>query len=138
MMAASSGLYAPWKRPRVLLVEDEPLIAMALESVLGDAGYEVVGPATTCEQGLALASRHGIDCALLDIQLRGEDSESIAEMLTERRVPFAVTTGWPDDDLPSALSRSAALLRKPVGLAPLLAAVALMVSGGRAISLAAG
>ncbi|WP_424934527.1 response regulator [Amaricoccus macauensis] len=79
---------------RVLVVEDEYLIAVNTEDMLTDLGYRVVGPALTLKDGLKAAERGGFDVALLDVNLTEGTSRPIAEMLRERGVPFAYVTGY--------------------------------------------
>jgi len=80
---------------KVLLVEDEAIIAMNLEEVLIQAGYEVVGPASTVLQAKTLINEHDdIDCAVLDVNLRGEPAYPIAELLNMKGIPFIFTSGY--------------------------------------------
>lgn len=85
---------------RILIVEDEPLVAMALEDILTDLGCAVVGPATGLANGLAMAGALPIDAALLDVNLCGEESFPIARLLAERAIPYVFTTGYGDHGLP--------------------------------------
>jgi DNA-binding response OmpR family regulator len=79
---------------RIMIVEDEPLLAMLLEESLRELGHDVVASAATVEQGLAELDAREIDMALLDFTL-GEDSDAvpIAVRLSERGIPFAYLTG---------------------------------------------
>lgn len=79
---------------RVLVVEDEVIIAMSLEDMLLDLGCSVVGPATSPDQAQSLAATEEFDVALLDVNLGGERSEPIAELLTRRAIPYALITGY--------------------------------------------
>lgn len=79
---------------RILLVEDEPLIAMMAEDMLSDLGAEVVGPAHSLGAALELAEREGFDAAVLDINLQGETSDAVAEVLRRRGLPFLFATGY--------------------------------------------
>jgi CheY-like chemotaxis protein len=79
---------------RVLVVEDEVIIAMSLEDMLVDLGCSVVGPATNLDQAHLLAATADFDVALLDVNLDGERSEPIAEVLTQRAIPYALITGY--------------------------------------------
>lgn len=79
---------------RVLVVEDEFLIAADTEDVLTDLGYRVVGPALTLSDGLAAAERESCDVALLDINLTEGTSRPIAELLSEKGIPVAYVTGY--------------------------------------------
>jgi CheY-like chemotaxis protein len=80
-------------KPRVLVVEDEAIVAMHLERVLERAGWEVVGPAAHQLAALRLAWREPLDAALLDLDLRGESGAPVAEALVARGVPVVVLSG---------------------------------------------
>lgn len=85
----------PWlKGKRILVVEDEALIAVMVEDMLTEMGSVVVGPAATIEQALALARAEEIDGAVLDVNVRGERIDPVAEALTERGVPMLFATGY--------------------------------------------
>src|SRR5262245_39925513 len=75
---------------RILIVEDEPLVAMELESNLAAAGCEVIGPAGTLAQAKALVAQRGVDATLVDVNLGGHTVEVIAEGLTTKNTPFRV------------------------------------------------
>jgi PAS domain S-box-containing protein len=81
---------------RILVVEDEPAIALATVNTLERLGCEVVGPVGTLQQGLAVAEAEQarLDAALLDVNLGGEVSFPIAELLAKSGVPFAHVTGY--------------------------------------------
>ncbi len=79
---------------RVLVVEDEVVLAMMLEDVFADAGAHVVGPAATVEQAIALVASQAIDVALLDVCLRDQRSDPVAEALRQRGVPYVLATGY--------------------------------------------
>ena len=80
---------------RLLLVEDESLVAMLVEDMLLDLGCEVVEVASRLDTGLALASHLDIDAAVLDVNLGGNArSFPIAERLAERGIPFVFATGY--------------------------------------------
>ena len=80
---------------RILVVDDEMLVAMMLEDMLIELGYEVVGPAATLSEGLRHAETAELDGAILDLSLgRGVVSTPIAEVLTKRGVPFLLATGY--------------------------------------------
>jgi CheY-like chemotaxis protein len=79
--------------PRILVVDDEPLIALLFQDWLTELGCEVVGPASSVEDGLDLLGRAKLDGAILDIRLNGHDSYALAEALRARQVPFAFATG---------------------------------------------
>jgi CheY-like chemotaxis protein len=80
---------------RVLVVEDDSLIAMLLEDSLVDLGCAVVGPAATVAGALSLADETPIDVALLDLNLRhGETSYGLVDTLAARAIPVAFVTGY--------------------------------------------
>jgi len=79
---------------RILVVEDEPVVAMCLEDILEALGCIIVGPASRLAEGLALAEEGAIDAAILDINLGGERSTGIAESLRAQSIPFAFASGY--------------------------------------------
>ena len=81
---------------RILLVEDEAVIAFAVEDMLLDLGCEVVGPAFRLDDAVALASSAAIDAAILDVNLNDERSFAVAEILRRRGIPFLFATGYAD------------------------------------------
>ncbi|AWU97465.1 response regulator (plasmid) [Azospirillum ramasamyi] len=85
---------------RILLVEDEPLVAMAIEDSLEVQNVGVIGPAGTVAEALELIARGGIDAALLDVSLRGERVDSVADALSAQGIPFVFTTGHGAAGLP--------------------------------------
>lgn len=83
-----------WQGLRVLVVEDEPVVAMCLEDILGGLGCEPVGPVGRLAEGLVLAEQEDLGAAILDINLAGERSTPIAEALHRRGVPFVFASGY--------------------------------------------
>ena len=79
------------KQQRVLIVEDEPIIAIDLQCGLEDALAEVVGPARALRHALELAQIDGITAAIVDLQLKNEDVAPLIELLVHRRVPLLST-----------------------------------------------
>jgi CheY-like chemotaxis protein len=91
----SSAPEADLTGTRVLVVEDEALVAMLLEDMLGDLGCEVLGPAMLVREAMDLIEAGAaIDVAILDVNLAGEHSFTIAEALHSRAVPFVISTGF--------------------------------------------
>ena len=86
---------------RILLVEDELLIAMVLEDVLRPEGCVLVGPFPRVEPALKAAREERLDAAVLDINLAGERVDPIAKTLAGRNVPFVFTTGYDRSMLPA-------------------------------------
>ncbi|MGQ9365376.1 response regulator [Azospirillum sp. ST 5-10] len=97
---------------RLLLVEDEAMVAMMLEDMLGDLGCEVVGPAASVAQALELATGAALDAAILDVNVGGEPIYPVAERLAERGVPFVFTTGYGAADIDVRFADAPAL-QKP-------------------------
>jgi CheY-like chemotaxis protein len=89
--------------PRVLVVEDEMLLAMALASLLEDLGCEPVGPVAQVVTALPIVMKEPLDAALLDIRLADESVEPIAAILIRRGIPFAFVTAHPREKIPAAL-----------------------------------
>lgn len=79
---------------RILVVEDEPIVAMMLEDMLAELGAVAVGPAGTVRQALELAEAGGFDAALLDVNLNGVRSDAVADTLRAQGMPFVVATGY--------------------------------------------
>jgi CheY-like chemotaxis protein len=79
--------------PRILVLDDEPLISMLIEDWLAELGCEVVGPVRSLEDGLNLAGSAELDGAILDVNFSGQNSFSVASALEKRGIPFAFATG---------------------------------------------
>jgi CheY-like chemotaxis protein len=106
---------------RVLLVEDEAMIAMLLEDMLGDLGCQVVGPAYALAPALELAATHEfIDVAILDVNLAGRPVFEVADALRARRVPVIFSTGYGDAGLRD-IDHGSPVLGKPFRAADLAA-----------------
>ena len=97
---------------KVLVVEDEALVSMLVEDMLGDLGCVVVGPAAEIEEALKLANDAEIDAALLDVNLGGRPIFPVADALKARGVPFAFASGYGEAGL-SESHRGALVLQKP-------------------------
>jgi CheY-like chemotaxis protein len=82
------------RRLRVLVVEDEMLVAMNIEDMLLDLGHEVAGLAGRLLPALTLAREAEFDAAMLDVNLAGETSFPVADILLERSIPFLFATGY--------------------------------------------
>ncbi len=109
----SSSDLNPASRWHVLLVEDEPILAMDLSETLTSAGYTVVGPASSVEHALKFLIEYPCDLCLLDVHLGEETSAPIAEKLIETETPFIVLSGYSQDQLP-AVFRGAPHVSKPL------------------------
>ena len=90
---------------RVLLVEDEPIIAMSVEDMLADLGCEVVGPALSAAAAEEMARKEQIDAALLDINMGDGASFPAAAILRERNIPFSFATGYGCAGVPADLGQ---------------------------------
>lgn len=97
---------------RILIVEDEMLVAMLIEDLLLELGHQPVGPAMRLEPALEQAATADIDMAILDINLAGKRSFPVADCLTARGIPFIFASGYGTAGLePPYLS--ALVLQKP-------------------------
>lgn len=99
-------------KPRILIVEDEPLIALLLGHTLQRGGYLVAETADSLDAALDAAARSDCDAAIFDINLRGRMSYPAAEALARRGIPFIFVTGYASQDVPPAL-RHAPVVPKP-------------------------
>ncbi len=79
---------------RVLVVEDEMLVVMAIEDMLADLGCTAVKLAANVQQALGLIEEQTFDLATLDLNLNGRPSYEVAQALTDHGVPFAYSTGY--------------------------------------------
>lgn len=98
---------------RVLVVEDEYMVADYISMTLEDFGCAVVGPVGTIEEALAVVNDGGLDGALLDANLSGDSSAPIAVALRAASVPFVVATGYGALELPDEALKRAPRISKP-------------------------
>ncbi len=126
MRLSASLITAAIPGTRILIVEDEIIIAMLLEEILGDAGYIVVGPYSRLADALVAARTMACEAALLDVNLGGEKVFPAAEALEHRHVPFLLLSGYGDKAIPSEHPNWHSL-EKPFKERELLLAVAGMV-----------
>jgi DNA-binding response OmpR family regulator len=106
----------------ILIVDDEPMLAIDLANELENAGYRVVGPATSVRGALALLEQERCDTAILDINLGHEDAVPIAHALHDRNIPFVIVSGYARVQQP-AIFEGAPFVAKPICRAELLAAL---------------
>jgi DNA-binding NtrC family response regulator len=99
---------------RVMIVEDELLVAMELESLLEDQGCAVVGPAPTVDRALALLDRERPDAVILDVNLDGQTAVPVAAALNARGVPFVLATGYGNAQACEPELKGAPRIDKPV------------------------
>ncbi|CCD85902.1 conserved protein of unknown function [Bradyrhizobium sp. ORS 285] len=113
----------------VLVVEDEYFIAMDLQAVLADAGYDVLGPASTATDALKLLDDNSPSAAVLDVNLGDHRVTPVAHALAVRRIPFVLASAYSDLDLANEpLLAKAPNVGKPTAPGPLLDAVGRMLS----------
>jgi CheY-like chemotaxis protein len=96
---------------RVLVVEDEALVALMMADQLVELGYTVIGPAFNMPEARRLASVALIDAALVDLNLHGILADEIADILARREIPFHLVTGYSDP--PPARHKNVEVLHKP-------------------------
>ena len=100
---------------RILVVEDELMIRMLLEDMLGELGYTVAAEAGRLEDALAAAQSAEIDVAILDVNLNGQPILPVADALAARGTPFVFATGYGERGLPEPY-RDRPTLKKPFQL----------------------
>lgn len=112
--------------PRILIVDDEPMIALLMEDWLGELGHDVAGPARDVASALALIGSAPLDAAIVDVTLGKETGYPIAERLAERKIPFVFATGRAEGSLQPPFA-DAPMLTKPFDFAAVQAAIAKML-----------
>lgn len=105
---------------RILIVEDDVLLAMDLAERLQLLGFEVLGPCMTSQAALQLFEAQACDAAILDINLGRETSEAVAISLQSKGVPFVVASGYSTDQYPP-IFKDAPAVPKPVSVDALVA-----------------
>ena len=96
----------------ILVVEDEPLIAMMLEDFLESLGHSVTATCESVADALAEADKGGFDLAILDVNLKGESVWPVATRLREKNVPFVLATGGHVDPPPAEFA-NVPVIEKP-------------------------
>lgn len=107
---------------KILIVEDEPLIALGLEQDLEDDGFEVAGIAETVEKAIRLVEAGGFDAAILDGNLFEKSSRPVAELLIANSIPYVVVTGYSSGQIGDWI-KDAPRLSKPYDKNELIAEV---------------
>ena len=102
--------------PRLLVVEDSYLLALTLETMCEDLGWQIVGPASRLDQAMEMARTETFDAALLDVNLNGEMSWGVADVLKDRGIPFAFATGYDQTDMLPARLAGSTIVAKPYRL----------------------
>lgn len=120
-------MISPFSGRRVLVVEDEMLVAWLLEDMLVDFGCTVIGPAASVNQALAMIEANAIDVAVLDVNLNGEMSYPIADALATCSVPFVFVTGYDKDRMLNGY-QAFPMLQKPFHRAELSAILARLLT----------
>jgi CheY-like chemotaxis protein len=98
--------------PRLLVVEDEYLIRMLLEDMLGDLGYDLAAAVGTLAEASELAAHGDFNAAILDVNLDGQEIFPVADILAKRGLPFVFVTGYGERSLPAPYTDHPAL-QKP-------------------------
>ncbi len=112
---------------RILLLEDEFLVAEMASDMLQELGAKVVGPALRLADGLAMARSEALDAALLDVNIAGERSEPVAAALAERCIPFVFATGYGRQGLATT---GRPVLDKPYTRPQLERSLTMLLNGG--------
>jgi PAS domain S-box-containing protein len=112
----------PLSGRRILIVEDEAIVAMSLADDIADMGGEAVGPASTPEEAMQAIEEGGFDIALLDANLSGRPVAEVASALTQRGIPFVFISGYGRQGLPAAF-QAAVIVEKPFTPSQVLAAI---------------
>jgi DNA-binding response OmpR family regulator len=98
---------------RVLVVEDDPVLALLLEQILAIEGFSIIGPVARLEEVTEMASREGMELALLDVNVGGKFVHPVARLLSERRVPFLFMTAYGSEVVASEFPNHN-VLKKPI------------------------
>jgi PAS domain S-box-containing protein len=101
------------RAPRVLIVEDEALVALEIEHTLHRAGFAIAGLASRTEAAIRIVEDDGCEAAVIDLRLADGTSSRIAQVLANKSIPFAVLTAYSREQLPEEL-RSAPYIHKPL------------------------
>jgi CheY-like chemotaxis protein len=97
---------------RIFIVEDESMVTMLIEDTLADLGYEVTGSASRIEEALIKTSSLTFDAAILDVNLNGFETFTIADKLVREEIPFLFATGYGAAGLPDRFC-DVPMLQKP-------------------------
>lgn len=119
------------RRRRILVVEDSALVAMDVESVVTDLGWEVVGPASRLKQARDLAESETLDGAILDVDLDGSPVFPVAEILQRRGVPFIFATGYDAVSVLPPKFHKVPTVQKPFDTASLVSAIRSVVADAK-------
>ena len=104
---------APLRARRVMIVEDEALVALVLADQLADMGLSVVGPCSSVAEAKLVADKGDFEAAILDVNLGGELVYPVADLLSSRGIPFVFVTGYGRESIDRRFA-STPVLEKPV------------------------
>lgn len=96
----------------VLIIEDESMVAMLIEDMFGELGWEIAGIASRFDEAMDKVSSLSFDLAILDVNLNGQQTYPVAEKLRRNGTPFIFATGYGASSLPSSM-RGVPVLSKP-------------------------
>ncbi|RVT93356.1 response regulator [Sphingomonas crocodyli] len=96
---------------RILIVEDQPIIAFAVQEMLHELRAEIVGPVKTLAEAIDLVSTQHFDAALIDVWLKGEASFPIGNLLASKGIPFMVMSGLANEGEPQSFQDAPRLLK---------------------------
>lgn len=113
---------------RILLVEDEAIIAAMVEDMLTQLGAHVVGPASSISAGLSLADTEVVDAAVLDVNIRSNRIDPIVDLMRTRHIPFVFATGYGASA--AAVTGREPVIEKPYTMEKLESALALVLRAG--------
>ncbi|WP_105384298.1 response regulator [Neorhizobium alkalisoli] len=114
---------------KVLVVEDEGFVALLIEDMLGDLSCEIVASVARLTEAEGIAATAAIDLAVLDVNLHGQPSFPVAEILRERGVPFMFSTGYGQNGLPREFAGHP-LIAKPFSSTELQQKIAVALGKG--------
>lgn len=124
-IAAANAAISEQMAGRVLIIEDEPIIAMDLQNIVEGLGHSVVGVATTRDEALALAGSETADLVLADIQLADGSSgiDAVKDILADHDVPVVFVTAFPERLLTGERPEPTYLITKPFQVEMLIATI---------------
>jgi CheY-like chemotaxis protein len=114
-MTSAPEPQAATRPKRILVVEDELMIRMLLEDMLGELGYTITATAARLDEALEAARNADFDIAILDVNLNGQPISPVADALAARGMPFVFATGYGERGLPDTY-RDRPTLKKPFQL----------------------
>lgn len=115
--------------PRILIVDDEPLVAMMVAEWVEELGHEVAGPYWDKSSALALVEATPPDAAIVDVSLGAGSGYTVAESLAQRKIPFVFATGHAEGSLMPRFSGTPVLV-KPYDFADVDVAIGKMIGRG--------